>query len=248
MKKPPRRYQDSIFDKAQVEKLQGLLNLESHEKAVLFALLISTSYYGYLTKNELRRRISDVKNAKRQLKSIANKSKELARMLGEHPISENLVRRRPKNFDEWLEGMSEFEDDNGAIEIARVEVENRKKLSALIEALTIISDSAWFFYDNDEHFRDAVHLPRLKDAEKTAVRADFWPRLFIIWRQAGKCIAGSERPLHDFLTLVHQACDLGNVSASTVRDAVAEWKRHDANTQADYELHFGHPDAAEDLQ
>lgn len=244
MKRIPKRYGGTVFDRAQIEKLKILLDFESDEKVVLFALLITTRYCDYLYKTEVRRRISSVKNSKRELESIAKKSKELARMLEEHPISQKLVRRRAESLEQWL---AEVQDEDGIIHMGRLQEEDRKKLELLVEALKVVSDAAWFFLDNDDQFREAVHLPRAEDAEKTAVRAHFWPGLFVIWEEAGKSVAGGEGPLHKFVTLVHEACNLGNVSASTLGAAAAEWNRRKAQVEAEFEQRFGRQDTAEDF-
>jgi hypothetical protein len=231
----------------QLKQLQCLLGFVSEEKVVLFALLVSASYCGYLYEVEQRHKISSTKTAKRQLTSIAKKSIALAGMLEEHPISERLVRRPAKNFEKWLEENSKFESDDGVIQIWRLQEEDHRRLNDLIEGLKIVSEIATYYLDNDEQFRDAVHLPRREDEEKTAVRVHFWPSLFIIWRQAGKSVAGGENgPLHRFISLVHQACGLANVSASTLRDAVSEWNQRRAKMEAEWQQRFGHLDIAED--
>jgi len=234
VREPPKRYEGTVFDREQIEKLRVMLDLETEDEAVLFASLISGSFHVYLHEVEQRRKIPDVRKAKRQLAQIATRSEDLARLLEEHPISEKLVRRRARSFEEWLAGNK---DASGDVNIGRLREEDREELSKLINGLKVVSEVASFYLSSDEHFRDAVQLPRLKDAEKSAVVAHFWPKLFITWTQAGKALAGTPNgPLHKFVSLVHQACGLSDVSASTLRDAVAEWKRHRSQAEVGRDL------------
>jgi hypothetical protein len=235
MKEPPKRYQGTVFDRKQIDVLQDLLGFKYKQKAVLFAHLITVSYYEYMHEIDLRQKIPNTKNSKRQLKSIAEKSRDLARILEEHPISQELVRRRAASFEEWQAKLHKFEDEDGVIQLWKLQEDRTKKLGELIEALKVVSDEARFFLDNDDEFRRRVHLPPVKDAEKSAVRVHLWPSLFVIWEDAGKSIASGEGPLHKFVTLVHQACGIGSVSASTLGAAAAEWNQKSLRIKSKWE-------------
>jgi hypothetical protein len=214
----PKKYFGTPFNRAQIVQMQEMLGLERKEYAVQVAVNIGVNLELCSQIYEARRRISDVKAAKRQLGRIAVMAGDLARLLEDEPFAEDLI-RRPGSF-------LERRGPDGVIDMPALRAEDQKKVADLIVGLRTISDMAEHYVSDDTAFRGVQWLPPLRDAGKRPEVFWLWPRLFEIWELAGRQVAGTkDGPLHRFVSFVHHVCELPSVSASTLRDSVAEWKR-----------------------
>jgi hypothetical protein len=221
MRMPPRRYFGTPFNRAQIIELQKLLGLERKEYAVRIALRIAASLLGCWQHDEARRQTSDVKSAKRRLDRIAVMAGNLARMLEEEPIAEDLL-RVPGSI---LTRIQDRKDSDDVVSMGDLRQEDLDKLADLIAGLRIVSQNAERHFTDDLTFRCAYRLPRHDDAGKLTFVVYLWPDLFEIWALAGKKLAYTkDGPLHRFISFVHHVCELPRPSASTLKVAVLDWE------------------------
>jgi hypothetical protein len=195
-----------------------MLGLECEEQTFIRALSISVSFCEYLYKYDARKKISDITSTKEELEKVAEIAGHLVKFLESNPIASHLVWLFPKTQDDLLDFVSA-----GGIQTLREG--NPQQLEKMIGGLEIIAEMAEHYSRNDEHLRSKLYLPRIEDAGKLPYVARFWPSLLFTWTDAGKDLAFSPGgPLHRFFSLVHEACDLPEVKASTLRDAVENSK------------------------
>jgi hypothetical protein len=81
---------------------------------------------------------------------------------------------------------------------------------------------------DDDFFRAARWLlPGVPTDDDGAVVAsrELWPLLFELWERTVKRPAATQNgPTHRFITFVHRVVGLPDPSASTIRDAIKEWR------------------------
>ncbi|MGF9764106.1 hypothetical protein AAII07_54285 [Microvirga sp. 0TCS3.31] len=218
MKTLPRRYFGTPFNRAQIVQMQDMLGLERKEYAVIVAEMIWVRVHECSRKQEVRRRIPEVKAVKRRLDSMSIMAGHLARLLQEEPIAERLI-HEPGSFLTRA-------DSDGVIHIDRLRQEDLNKLAELIAALRMVSQNAERYSKDDVDFRCVYELPPLDDAEKLTYRIWLWPTLFEVWEMLGKKVAYTkDGPLHRFISFVHDVCNLPKPSASTLKSALLEWEQ-----------------------
>jgi hypothetical protein len=216
----PKRYFGTPFTRADIAKLQSMLGLAKPD-----AIYVASMIFGMLVhcemENDARRRTPDVRIAKRRMEGIRNAAAQLARMLPEEPVAEDLV-RVPGTMTDRPELLTE----EGVICMGKMHELDQRKLADFISTARTIRDSADEYLKTDFEFRELHRLPPAWGAGKSAVVLWLWPHLFEIWRWSGKRLAKTpDGPLHRFVSFVHTTCGLSGVSPSTLRDAVVAFER-----------------------
>jgi hypothetical protein len=207
-----------VFNEAQLKQLQSLLGLERQEEAFSYAHVITVSFEHYLFRLSERKKSSDIKSIKRELSKLTKDAKSVVICLKRSPMAAHVV--WPHLNDSDIEGIASTEV------MQKLWEGDRKQLKRMIDDLQTIAKMAEYYLDRDDRLRSTLHLPKRKDAGKLPYVASFWPILLVIWKGVGKEPAGTkDGPLHRFISLVHVACGLPEVSASTLRDAATEWKQ-----------------------
>ena len=216
----PKRYFGTPFTRADIAKLELMLGLAKPD-AVQVALMISGMLVMCEIENDARRRTPEVRIAKRRMEGIRNAAAQLARMLPEEPVAEDLV-RVPGTMTDRPELLTE----EGVICMGKLHKIDQRKLADFISTAQTIKDLADVYLKTDDEFRRLHHLPSACVAGKSAVVLYLWPRLFQIWRWSGKRLAKTPGgPLHRFVSSVHATCRLSSVSPSTLRDAIIAFER-----------------------
>jgi hypothetical protein len=212
------RYCETAFSREQMEELQSMLRLKSHDEALIAAAVITGQLMFCQQLIEGREKVPSTKAAKRRLNRIAVGTKELARLLAEEPAAEDLI-RRPGSLVSRL-------DENGEIDLSALREADKEHLKELISTLLVISKNAELHAIDDSTFRVSRRLHPASNTSTEIITRTLWPTLFTVWELAGEQLTWTENgPTHRFVNLVHSAVDLEAPSASTLRDAIRVWKK-----------------------
>lgn len=219
------RYEGTPFTREQVDQLGILLGLPDHDLSLIAALHISGIISAFISIEQRRIAVKDVKSAKRRLDRIANLAGQLAQLLKAEPIADGL-----------LPGAGDFESrrsqDDG-IYMSQLLQEDRDRFRAFVDTLQAIRSNANWTLRDDKRFRLAHMLPQADQAGQSPFARTLWPLLLDYWCHAGKRPALTVNgPLHRFIAIIHSAIEAPEPRGSTLKDAVLQWRQDDRRAWA----------------
>jgi hypothetical protein len=118
-----------------------------------------------------------------------------------------------------------------------------KRPAIFISDLKVIATQAHFHATNEAKFSNSRRLLGnipVSGAEAVIATRILWPILFDIWTSAGKRLASTENgKTIRFIEFVHGVAELPPPTRSTLRDAIAQWKKANGRPVAPTDRHGG---------